>query len=106
MLSIAKTVCSDENTFLPEVGNLKSIFLKNNYPKEFFENVYKRFKEKQERSAVRDAEREFSGITFKVPFIGEASFKFSKQVINLIKTKYKLVYYLCTQQLRLEITFP
>ena len=90
MLSIAKTVCSNEHTFLSEVSNLKTIFLKNNYPKEFFENVYKRFKEKQALSAVRDLDREVSGITFKVPFIGEASFKFSKQVTNLIKTKYNI----------------
>ena len=69
---------------------MKTIFLKNNYPKEFFENVYKRFKEKQALSAVRDLDREVSGITFKVPFIGEASFKFSKHVTNLIKTKYNI----------------
>ena len=41
-------------------------------------------------SLARDVERDFSGITFKVPFIGEASFKFSKQVVNLIETKYNI----------------
>ena len=39
-VKIAKTVFSDENTSLSEVTNLKTIFLKNNYPKEFFENLY------------------------------------------------------------------
>ena len=41
-------------------------------------------------SAVRDVDREFFGIRFKVPYIGEASFKFSKQVENLVKTKYNI----------------
>ena len=35
-------------------------------------------------------DREFSGIAFKVAFIGEASFKFSRQVTNLIQTKYNI----------------
>ena len=41
-------------------------------------------------SAVNDVDWEFSGINLKVPFIGEASFILSKQVVNLIKSKYNI----------------
>ena len=62
----------------------------NNYPKAFFDQVLKKFLDKQNSTNLDSttSSNENSGITLSIPFIGEASHKFSKQIVSLIKSKF------------------
>ena len=62
------------------------MFFLNNYPKFFFDNALKKFLDKQNQNNLNTSieSSDNSGITFSIPFIGEASHKFSKQIVSLI----------------------
>lgn len=92
LLNTAKVVCTSDSLFWEEISKLRKMFFLNNYPKFFFDKALKRFLEKQNSATVNTSmeSNESSGITFSIPFIGEASHKFSKQIVNLIKTTYNI----------------
>ena len=52
----------------------------------------KKFQDKQNSTNLNSTieSNDSSGITFSIPFIGEASHKFSKQIVSLIKTTYNI----------------
>ena len=92
LLNTAKTICSTENYFNDEVSKLRKMFSANNYPMAFFDQALEKFLKKQ-NSPILDSSTsssEPSGITFSIPFVGEASHKFSKQVVSLIKSTFEL----------------
>ena len=92
LLHTAKRVCSSERYFNDEVSMLRKMFTWNNYPKTFFDQAFKKFLDKQNSTNLDNStsSNERSGITFAIPFIGEASYKFSKQVVSLIKSTYDI----------------
>ena len=92
LLNTAKTVCTSELSFWEEVSRLRKMFYLNNYPKTFFEKALKKFQDKQNSTNLNSTieSNDSSGITFSIPFIGEASHKFSKQIVSLIKTTYNI----------------
>ena len=63
------------------------MFTLNNYHKTFFDQALKKFLDKQNATNFDStmSSNERSSITFAIPFIGEASYKYSKQVVSLIK---------------------
>ena len=76
-----------------QVANLKKLFCRNSYPISFFNRVLQRFLNKQLVPSLdnnSDAGSDKSSVTFSVPFIGEASIKFSKQISSLIKTTFNV----------------
>ena len=91
-LHTAKTVCSTDSSFWKEVSKLRRMFFLNNYPKFFFDNALKKFLDKQNQNNLNTSieSSDNSGITFSIPFIGEASHKFSKHIVSLIKTTYNI----------------
>ena len=92
LLHTAKTVCSSQKYFNDEVSKLREMFTLNNYPKTFFDQAFKKFLDKQNATNLDStlSSNETSGITLSIPFIGEASYKFSKQVVSLIKSTYDI----------------
>ena len=63
------------------------------YPKAIFDKVYRKFVEKKDIPSANDntnSSIDYSGVTFSVPYIGESSYKFSKQIIGLFKSKYNI----------------
>ena len=92
LLNTAKVICSSEKSFWDEVSKLRKMFTLNNYPMFFFDKTLKRFLDKQNATILNTSieSNESSGITFSIPFIGEASHKFSKQMVNLIKATYNV----------------
>ena len=92
LLNTAKTVCSTERYFNDEVSKLRTMFLANNYPKSFFDQALQKFLHKQNAPILDSSSTstEKSGITFSTPFVGEASQKFSKEVVSLIKTTFEI----------------
>ena len=92
LLNTAKVICSSEKSFWDEVSKLRKMFTLNNYPMFFFDKTLKRFLDKQNATILNTSieSNESSGITFSIPFIGEASHKFSKQIVSLIKTTYNI----------------
>ena len=87
--NVAKSVCSSETYFNMEVANLKKLFCRNSYHISFFNRVLQRFLNKQLVPSL-DNNSDKSSFTFSVPFIGEASIKFSKQISSLIKTTFNV----------------
>ena len=71
---------------------LRKLFILNIYPKTFFDQAFKKFLDKQNSTNLDNStsSNERSGITFAIPFISEASYKFSKQVVSLIKSTYDI----------------
>ena len=92
LLYRAKSVCSSQFYFNAEIANLRKLFSRNSYPISFFNRVLQRFLDKQlvSESNNSDSESDKLGVTFVVPFIGEASIKFSKQVSLLIKNTFNV----------------
>ena len=68
------------------------MFTLNNYPKSFFDNAIHKFLDELNATNLdsSNVSNENSGITFSIPFIGEASHKFSKQIVSLIKSTYNI----------------
>ena len=92
LLHTAKTACSSERYFNDELSMLRKLFILNIYPKTFFDQAFKKFLDKQNSTNldISWSSNERSDITFTIPFIGEASYKFSKQVVSLIKSTYDI----------------
>ena len=93
LLNRAKCVCSSESYFNMEVANLRKLFCRNSYPISFFNRVLQRFLNKQLVPVLdnnSDAGSDKSSFTLSVPFIGEASIKFSKQISTLIKNTFNV----------------
>ena len=107
-LHTAKIVSSAESYFNDEVSKLRKMCTLNNYPNTFFDQVLKKFLDKQNSTNLDStmSSNEDSGIYLSIPFIGETSHKFSKQVVSLIKSKFDVEkFYLFLPLLRLEISF-
>ena len=92
LLNTAKTVCSTESYFNQEVAKLRNMFSANNYPRSFFDQALQKFLHKQNTPILDSSttSSEKSGITFSLPFVGEASQKFSKQVVSLMETTFNI----------------
>ena len=88
LLNTAKRVCSSEQFFNDEVSKLRKFFTQNAYPKFFFDKALQIFLNKQQ--AFQENINEKPEVIISIPFIGEASIKFSKQIVSLIKSHYKV----------------
>ena len=89
LLNTAKTVCSSKKFFNDEVSKLRGFFIENAYPISFFEKALKTFLNKQQQGSIKNTD-EKPDVIISIPFIGEASIKFGKQIVSLIKNSYKL----------------
>ena len=88
LLNTAKRVCSSEQFFNDEVSKLRKFFTQNAYPTSFFDKALQIFHNKQQ--AFQENTNEKPEVLISIPFIGEASIKFSKQIVSLIKSNYKV----------------
>ena len=84
MLHRAKLICLSDLLFFKEVEILKSLFLANNYPSQFFDKILRKFltlssHHTQENKNSNECETCF----FKVLYIGFASKQFKKVSLNL-----------------------
>ena len=57
LLKRAKTICSDNILYDKEVCNLRSIFSKNAYPNWFFENVLRKFEDRDKKAKKRQGRK-------------------------------------------------
>ena len=93
LLHQAKTICSSDFYFRSEVSRLKEMFFLNGYPKSFFDKAFQRFLDKQNNDAVPTADEnteDLKTVNLTIPFLGEASNKFAKQMVSLFKSTYNV----------------
>ena len=103
-LNRAHRICSSAQLFYKEVEILKSMFIKNAYPAQFFDGVYQKFLKKLNNTQVLNTsageEEKSLKYNLKVPFIGKQSIKFGKKISALMKAKFDIdinVVYTTTQ---------
>ena len=84
-LNRAYNVCNSWNLFDEEVNNLLSIFSKNGYPKSFFDNCVKNFLDKKFCEVDAISEPESDVITMCIPYFGNQSLLYKKQMTNCFK---------------------
>ena len=92
MFRRAKLICSSDSLFFKEVEILKSLFLSNNYPPQFFDNILRKFlalssHHTQENENSDECETCFF---FKVPYIGSASKHFTKSLSELVYREFEV----------------
>ena len=91
MFHRAKLICSSDWLFFKEVEILKSLFLSNNYPPQFFDKILCKFlalssHHTQENENSDECETCF----FKIPYIGSASKQFTKSLFKLVYREFGL----------------
>ena len=101
-LNRAHRICSSVQLFYKEVEFLKSMFIQNAYPAQFFDRVYQKFLKKLKNTEVLNTTDEEKSLKFnlKVPFIGKESIKFGKKISALMRQKFDVdvnVVYATTQ---------
>ena len=74
MLHRAKLICSSDSLFFKEVEILKSLFLANNYPSQFFDKILGKFLALSSHHTQENKNSDECETCFlKVPYIGSAS---------------------------------
>ena len=91
MLHRAKLICSSDWLFFKEVEILKSLFLSNNYPPQFFDKILCKFLALSSHHTQRNENSdECETCFFKVPYIGSASKQFTKSLFELVYREFGL----------------
>ena len=93
LLHQAQTICSSDFYFKTEVSKLKEMFFQNGYSKAFFDKTYQRFLDKQSNDIIPTADEDtevVKTVNLSIPYLGEASNKFAKQMISLFKSTYNV----------------
>ena len=90
MLNRTWDICSTKEFFRNEVEKLKSMFLKNGYPVQFFEKTLEKFicRKNTEKEAKKETEE--YGIFIKIPYIGSKSTEFAKKLSKLYEEAFDL----------------
>ena len=89
----AKTICSNDLYFRQEVAKLKEMFCCNGYSRSFFDKAYQWFLNKQDVDIVPTVDEDtevIKTVNLTIPYLGEASDKFAKQMISLVKKTYNV----------------
>ena len=91
MLHRAKLICLSDSLFFREVEILKSLFLANNYPTQFFDKILRIFLALSSHH-IQENENSDKCKTcfFKVPYIGSASGQFKKSLSELVYREFGL----------------
>ena len=69
------------------------MFSGNGYPKSFFDKAFQKFQDKQNSGiipTIDESVEEIKTVNLTIPYIGEASNLFAKQMISLFKATYKI----------------
>ena len=93
LLHQAKTICSSDFYFKSEVSKLSDMFCLNGYPKTFFDRAFKKFQDKQNADIIPTVDEnleEIQTVNLTIPYIGEASNLFAKQMRSLFKTNFNV----------------
>ena len=95
LLHQARNICSNETYFSNEVSKLKDMFSRNGYPMSFFDKVYLKFRERYISNSALPADNDSENeeeltVNLTIPFVGEASNVFAKQMISLVKSTYNI----------------
>ena len=90
LLHQAKTICSNEFYFRREVSKLQEMFFNNGYPNSFFEKTFQKFKDKLNSSALSLSDDDVEKVNLVIPYVGEASHKFAKQMTSLFRDTYNV----------------
>ena len=89
LLKRAKTICSDNILYDKEICNLRSIFSKNAYPDWFFENILRKFEDRQKKTEKDKEEKEYL-CRIGIPYFGKPSHKFAKHLSAPVKAKFQI----------------
>ena len=91
MLHRAKLICWSDWLFFKEVEILKSLFLSNNYPPQFFDKLLRKFLALSSHHTQENENRdECETCFFRVPYIGSASKQFTKSLSELVYREFGL----------------
>ena len=93
LLHRASVVCSSDYLFQCEVGKLKTMFLKNNYPLRFFNNVLSSFMRSHSQSLHElpdESEVSETEVYLRIPYMGSPSLQFGKRVQRLLHDKFDI----------------
>ena len=69
------------------------MFCLNGYPKTFFDRAFKKFQDKQNADIIPTVDEnleEVQTVNLTIPYIGEASNLFAKQMRSLFKTNFNV----------------
>ena len=93
LLNQAKIISSSDTYFKNEVSKLKEMFFLNGYPRSFFDRAFLKFLDKQSSDCTPTVEEDLEVIkkvNLTIPYIGEPSKKFAKQMTHLFKNTYNV----------------
>ena len=93
LLHQARTICSSDFYFQREVSKLKEMFYLNGYPKSFFDRAFQKFLNKENDDVVPTVDENTEDIitvNLNIPYLGEASNKFAKQMTSLFKSTFNI----------------
>ena len=86
---VAHVLCSNEHYFKAEISKLCEMFYLNGYPRAFFDKVYQKFMEKQlSNPQVEEEDNAGKTVNLNIPFVGEPSYKFAKQMRTLFEATF------------------
>ena len=91
--SISHSIASSDVYFRSEISKLKEMFYLNGYPKSYFDKALKRFLDKQNMDVLPTNDEnteDIKTVNLTIPYLGEASNKFAKQMVHLFKSTYNV----------------
>ena len=84
---------SSDTYFKNEVSKLKEMFFLNGYPRSFFDRAFQNFMDRLSRDCtptVEEDSEDIKKVNLTVPYLGEPSRKFAKQMKSLFKSTYNV----------------
>ena len=90
-LNRAYNVCSSSRLFEKEVRFLKEVFLRNSYSRSMFDTVFDKFMAKKNGGVPeKEAEEDQAKVVLKMPFFGNCSTVFVKNLCSLVEDKFDI----------------
>ena len=106
----AWTICSNYKRLHEEIERLKSIFIDNGYPVNFFENIVKQFLEskvlpKKTNLVLIDDKNDEKRFVLKIPYVGKPSLEFKRRITNLVKEAFGIDLYCVFESFKVKNYF-
>ena len=87
LISRAHSISSNDSLFNLEINFLRNLFVKNGYPRRFFDRIKNKFVSKlnsnnSDNVPIDEVDRKF---VFKIPYVGNPSLLFKRKLVKIFK---------------------
>ena len=83
-------ICSTSTLFKQEIEKLRNMFIKNNYPIDFFNKIVEKFWQTKHSNSIENKEERTFDFMIKIPYIGKKSIEFGKKISVLFKDEFDI----------------